>query len=187
MHSCMTWTTNPEGPQKEVNGLKWHQTFMTSWLPFCLLLTVWLLICSSTQWTFLCITMELCECECSYILLFVFLVTLGEKTIRSVTCTFLPQFGRIDPHYPKVCGHQGNVLDIKWNPFHDNIIASCSEDSSVSKLEVQVIELVSITKKELWKPLSVQLQFCCLFIFVLINEKTAFTFHDMEGERVLPH
>ncbi|MBN3318744.1 COR2B protein, partial [Atractosteus spatula] len=40
--------------------------------------------------------------------------------------------GRIDPHYPKVCGHQGNVLDVKWNPFIDNIIASCSEDSSVS-------------------------------------------------------
>uniref|UniRef100_W5KFC8 Coronin n=1 Tax=Astyanax mexicanus TaxID=7994 RepID=W5KFC8_ASTMX len=42
------------------------------------------------------------------------------------------QAGRIDPHHPKVCGHQGNVLDIKWNPFHENIIASCSEDSSVS-------------------------------------------------------
>ncbi|RXM93947.1 Coronin-2B [Acipenser ruthenus] len=40
--------------------------------------------------------------------------------------------GRIDPHYPKVCGHQGNVLDIKWNPFIDNIIASCSEDTSMS-------------------------------------------------------
>ncbi|XP_073692254.1 coronin-2B isoform X1 [Garra rufa] len=46
------------------------------------------------------------------------------------------QFGRIDPHYPKVCGHQGNVLDIKWNPFHDNIIASCSEDSSVRIWEI---------------------------------------------------
>uniref|UniRef100_A0AAZ3NPW3 Coronin n=1 Tax=Oncorhynchus tshawytscha TaxID=74940 RepID=A0AAZ3NPW3_ONCTS len=41
------------------------------------------------------------------------------------------QAGRIDPHHPKVCGHQGNVLDIKWNPFFENIIASCSEDSSV--------------------------------------------------------
>uniref|UniRef100_A0A672PZ57 Coronin n=1 Tax=Sinocyclocheilus grahami TaxID=75366 RepID=A0A672PZ57_SINGR len=46
------------------------------------------------------------------------------------------QFGRIDPHYPKVCGHQGNVLDIKWNPFHENIIASCSEDSSVRIWEI---------------------------------------------------
>uniref|UniRef100_A0A8C3AT20 Coronin n=1 Tax=Cyclopterus lumpus TaxID=8103 RepID=A0A8C3AT20_CYCLU len=41
------------------------------------------------------------------------------------------QSGRLDSHYPKVCGHQGNVLDIKWNPFFENIIASCSEDTSV--------------------------------------------------------
>uniref|UniRef100_A0A8B9LDY2 Coronin n=1 Tax=Astyanax mexicanus TaxID=7994 RepID=A0A8B9LDY2_ASTMX len=46
------------------------------------------------------------------------------------------QAGRIDPHHPKVCGHQGNVLDIKWNPFHENIIASCSEDSSVRIWEI---------------------------------------------------
>ncbi|TSK19964.1 Coronin-2B [Bagarius yarrelli] len=46
------------------------------------------------------------------------------------------QSGRIDPHHPKVCGHQGNVLDIKWNPFHENIIASCSEDSSVRIWEI---------------------------------------------------
>ncbi|KAM9494384.1 coronin-2B isoform 2-T2 [Clarias gariepinus] len=46
------------------------------------------------------------------------------------------QTGRIDPHHPKVCGHQGNVLDIKWNPFHENIIASCSEDSSVRIWEI---------------------------------------------------
>ncbi|NXA18380.1 COR2B protein, partial [Ibidorhyncha struthersii] len=44
----------------------------------------------------------------------------------------LEQTGRIEPNYPKVCGHQGNVLDIKWNPFIENIIASCSEDTSVS-------------------------------------------------------
>ncbi|NXN38570.1 COR2B protein, partial [Rhinoptilus africanus] len=42
----------------------------------------------------------------------------------------LEQTGRIEPNYPKVCGHQGNVLDIKWNPFIENIIASCSEDTS---------------------------------------------------------
>ncbi|XP_029766617.1 coronin-2B [Terrapene carolina triunguis] len=44
----------------------------------------------------------------------------------------LEQTGRIEPNYPKVCGHQGNVLDIKWNPFIENIIASCSEDTSES-------------------------------------------------------
>ena len=28
-------------------------------------------------------------------------------------------------------GHAGPVLDIKWNPFNDNIIASASEDCLV--------------------------------------------------------
>uniref|UniRef100_A0A3P8Z6H3 Coronin n=1 Tax=Esox lucius TaxID=8010 RepID=A0A3P8Z6H3_ESOLU len=46
------------------------------------------------------------------------------------------QAGRIEPHHPKVCGHHGNVLDIKWNPFFENIIASCSEDSSVRIWEI---------------------------------------------------
>lgn len=48
----------------------------------------------------------------------------------------LDQIGRIDPLYPKICGHQGNVLDIKWNPFVDNIVASCSEDASVRLWEI---------------------------------------------------
>ncbi|XP_077106957.1 coronin-2A isoform X1 [Ranitomeya variabilis] len=43
----------------------------------------------------------------------------------------IQQSGKLDPHYPKVCGHRGNVLDIKWNPFDDYVIASCSEDTSV--------------------------------------------------------
>lgn len=50
----------------------------------------------------------------------------------------LSQTGRIEPNYPKVCGHQGNVLDIKWNPFIENVIASCSEDTSVSRLHQQL-------------------------------------------------
>lgn len=28
-------------------------------------------------------------------------------------------------------GHTGAILDIKWNPFNDNIIASASDDASV--------------------------------------------------------
>ncbi|KAM6169334.1 coronin-2A [Rhynchocyon petersi] len=43
----------------------------------------------------------------------------------------LHQTGKLDPHYPKVCGHRGNVLDIKWNPFDDFQIASCSEDATI--------------------------------------------------------
>lgn len=30
-----------------------------------------------------------------------------------------------------MCGHKGLVLDIAWNPFDDNMIASCSEDCTV--------------------------------------------------------
>uniref|UniRef100_A0A8D0L661 Coronin n=1 Tax=Sphenodon punctatus TaxID=8508 RepID=A0A8D0L661_SPHPU len=41
------------------------------------------------------------------------------------------QTGKLDPHYPRICGHKGNVLDIKWNPFNDFVIASCSEDRTV--------------------------------------------------------
>ncbi|XP_077201602.1 coronin-2A isoform X2 [Paroedura picta] len=43
----------------------------------------------------------------------------------------LNQTGKLDPHYPRICGHKGNVLDIKWNPFNDFVIASCSEDATV--------------------------------------------------------
>ena len=32
---------------------------------------------------------------------------------------------------PKVCGHRAPVTDIKWNPFDDHVIASCSEDTTV--------------------------------------------------------
>ncbi|XP_072848002.2 coronin-2A isoform X1 [Pogona vitticeps] len=41
------------------------------------------------------------------------------------------QTGKLDPLYPRICGHKGNVLDIKWNPFDDFVIASCSEDATV--------------------------------------------------------
>ncbi|KAJ9598005.1 hypothetical protein L9F63_026889, partial [Diploptera punctata] len=36
--------------------------------------------------------------------------------------------GRLDFNASRVTGHRGPVLDIKWNPFNDNIIASCSDD-----------------------------------------------------------
>ncbi|XP_075230829.1 coronin-2B-like isoform X2 [Lycorma delicatula] len=39
--------------------------------------------------------------------------------------------GRIDFNISRVTGHRGPVLDIKWNPFNDNIIASCSDDSTI--------------------------------------------------------
>ncbi|XP_061524912.1 coronin-2B-like isoform X12 [Phycodurus eques] len=39
--------------------------------------------------------------------------------------------GRVDPQHPRVCGHRAQVVDIKWNPFDDSCIASCSEDCTV--------------------------------------------------------
>ncbi|RZF43495.1 hypothetical protein LSTR_LSTR005231 [Laodelphax striatellus] len=39
--------------------------------------------------------------------------------------------GRIDFNVSRVTGHRGPVLDIKWNPFNDNIIASCSDDCTI--------------------------------------------------------
>lgn len=39
--------------------------------------------------------------------------------------------GRLDFNASRVTGHRGPVLDIKWNPFNDNIIASCSDDCTV--------------------------------------------------------
>ncbi|XP_067886704.1 coronin-2A-like isoform X2 [Heterodontus francisci] len=41
------------------------------------------------------------------------------------------QTGKFDPLQPKVCGHKANVLDIKWSPFDDYIIASSSEDCTI--------------------------------------------------------
>jgi coronin-1B/1C/6 len=41
------------------------------------------------------------------------------------------QFGRFDPSSPVVSGHSAAVLDFEWNPFHDEILASASEDSTI--------------------------------------------------------
>ncbi|KAG9269413.1 coronin-2B-like [Astyanax mexicanus] len=44
--------------------------------------------------------------------------------------------GRVDPHHPRVCGHRARVLDIKWDPFNDQRIASCSEDCTVKVWDI---------------------------------------------------
>ncbi|KAL0970615.1 hypothetical protein UPYG_G00244460 [Umbra pygmaea] len=46
--------------------------------------------------------------------------------------------GRLDPHHPRVCGHSASVLDVKWNPFDDHCIASCSEDCTVKLWDIPV-------------------------------------------------
>ncbi|XP_046724848.1 coronin-2A isoform X3 [Silurus meridionalis] len=44
--------------------------------------------------------------------------------------------GRVDPHHPRVCGHSARVLDVKWDPFDDQRIASCSEDCTVKVWQI---------------------------------------------------
>uniref|UniRef100_A0A8C5TIV3 Coronin n=1 Tax=Malurus cyaneus samueli TaxID=2593467 RepID=A0A8C5TIV3_9PASS len=64
----------------------------------------------------------------------------------------IKQTGKLDPHYPKVCGHKGNVLDIKWNPFNDFVIASCSEDATIKIWDIpnQLLKRnITSPKKEL--------------------------------------
>src|SRR5690606_29532695 len=39
--------------------------------------------------------------------------------------------GRFEPETPIVTGHSAAVLDFDFNPFHDQIIASASEDQTV--------------------------------------------------------
>ncbi|XP_034756981.1 coronin-2B [Etheostoma cragini] len=46
--------------------------------------------------------------------------------------------GRVDPQHPRVCGHSGSVLDVKWNPFDDHCVASCSEDGTVKVWDIPV-------------------------------------------------
>jgi len=39
--------------------------------------------------------------------------------------------GRLEPDIPKVNAHKEYVLDLKWNPFNDGMLASCSEDGTI--------------------------------------------------------
>ncbi|XP_060527324.1 coronin-2B-like isoform X2 [Cylas formicarius] len=50
----------------------------------------------------------------------------GAFIVVPITCT-----GRLDFNASKVTGHSGPIMDIKWNPFNDNVIASCSDDCTI--------------------------------------------------------
>lgn len=43
----------------------------------------------------------------------------------------LKWMGKVDYHTGRISGHSGVVNDLKWDPFNDNVIASCSDDSKV--------------------------------------------------------
>ena len=36
----------------------------------------------------------------------------------------------------KIAGHAGAVLDFDWNPFHEQILASASDDTTIKVLAV---------------------------------------------------
>lgn len=39
--------------------------------------------------------------------------------------------GKFDPDFPLVSGHKGAILDFDFNPFHEHIIASASDDTTI--------------------------------------------------------
>ncbi|VDM61612.1 unnamed protein product [Angiostrongylus costaricensis] len=69
--------------------------------------------------------------------------------------------GRIDKDYPFVDAHKGACLEVAWSPFNDNVIASCSEDTTckvwlipehglLRNLTEPVVELSGENKLLLW-------------------------------------
>lgn len=46
------------------------------------------------------------------------------------------QFGRLPHDLPLITGHSGAILDFEFNPFDDNMIASCSEDTTVKLWQI---------------------------------------------------
>ena len=55
------------------------------------------------------------------------------NSINSNLASFIILFktGRVENGHAKVSGHKGRVLDLQWNPFNENLIASASEDCTV--------------------------------------------------------
>ena len=56
------------------------------------------------------------------------LVILSATVSCNADFLFSLQTGRIERDAPKVSGHKAEVLNIKWCPHHDNVVASSSED-----------------------------------------------------------
>ena len=72
------------------------------------------------------------------------------STRKNYLLLLVVQFGRLDPEHGKVSGHTQDVLDIAWNPFDDNMIASSSEDTTVKIWEIPD---VGLAKENLSEPL----------------------------------
>ena len=59
----------------------------------------------------------------------------------------------MDINTPKVCGHKGPVLDIKWNPFNDSVISSASDDTTVSD-DVSSVFVDSVSSEDIMTSLA---------------------------------
>lgn len=46
------------------------------------------------------------------------------------------QYGRVENENPKITGHKSHVLDVKWNPFNENLVASASDDATVKVWQI---------------------------------------------------
>lgn len=44
--------------------------------------------------------------------------------------------GRLDVNLPKVSAHREYILDIQWNPYNDNMLATSSEDGTIKLWEI---------------------------------------------------
>lgn len=51
--------------------------------------------------------------------------------------------GRLEVNLPKVSGHREYILDMQWNPYNDNMLATCSEDGSIKIWDIPDYGLVT--------------------------------------------
>ncbi|XP_058970924.1 coronin-1C-like [Pocillopora verrucosa] len=58
------------------------------------------------------------------------------------------EVGRLDPEHGRVAGHTQDVLDVAWNPFDDNMVASSSEDTTVKIWQIEDEGLGKVDKCE---------------------------------------
>ena len=59
------------------------------------------------------------------------------------------QKGRLPSDIPKIDAHQAYVLDLQWNPYDDNMIASCSEDGKIKIWNIKDVGLITNTEESL--------------------------------------
>ena len=78
----------------------------------------------------------------------------------SIACFSSYDFKRFDANIPLIKGHTGNITDLGFSPFHDNLLGSASEDGKIKlwvipegglyeHVEEEDLELIVHTKKAL--------------------------------------